>query len=113
MVSFLQYVRPALLAMQGASSLFLTTVDAVLEEAVGSREGFLFLLRGIVEPDWTSGGYRVRTTGPQGSGILRSMAQANCLIVVPEEVSHLDAGQRVRVQLLPGPRPAQVASGLR
>jgi len=113
MVSFLEYVRPALLAMQGANELFLKTVDAVVEEGISSREGFLFLLRGVAELDMATGGYRVRTTGPQGSGILRSMSKANCLIVVPEDVSHLDAGQRVRIQLLPGPRPAQLTPALR
>jgi len=106
-------VRPALLSMQGATDLFLPTVDAVLEEGVGSREGFLFLLRGLVRFDTATGGYRVRTTGPQGSGILRSMAMANCLIVVPEETSRLDAGDQVRVQLLPTALQAQSEPGLR
>ena len=45
--------------------------------------------------------YRVRTTGPQGSGILSSLSQANGLIVVPEDRDSLEEGETVRVQLLP------------
>ncbi len=100
-ISFLQYVRPALRAMLGAQGLFLPVVSARLEHRVRSREGFLFLLRGVLEFDAGEPGYRVRTTGPQGSGILSSLSQANGLIVVPEDRDALDEGEMVRVQLLP------------
>lgn len=102
MISFLQYVRPALLAMQGRPDVHLPTVDAVLDHDVRSRRRFLFFLRGVLRWDHGAGGWRVRTTGPQGSGILRSMAQANSLIVVPEDRGSVRAGETVRVQLLPG-----------
>jgi len=101
MVSFLQYVRPALLAMQGRPDRHLPTVDAVLEHDVRSRRRFLFFLRGVVTWDHGAARWTARTTGPQGSGILRSMAEANCLIVVPEERGSVKAGETVRVQLLP------------
>ena len=100
-ISFLQYVRPALRAMLGASGLFLPVVSARLEHRVRSREGFLFLLRGVLEFDPAEALYRVRTTGPQGSGILSSLSQANGLIVVPEDRDSLEEGETVRVQLLP------------
>jgi len=100
-ISFLQYVRPALLKMQAATGLFLPVVDAQLEHSVTTRAGFLFLLRGVLRFDSGSSGYRVRTTGPQGSGIMSSLSRANALIVIPEDRSVVDSGEQVRVQLLP------------
>lgn len=113
MVSFLQFVRPALLKMQGRDDLFLPTVDAVLEHDVSTRKRFLFLVRGVLRPDRAGLGYTVSTTGAQGSGIMRSMSLADCLVVVPEDVDDLPKGSRVRVQLLPWTRPAQPDPSLR
>jgi molybdopterin molybdotransferase len=112
MVSFLQYVRPALLAMQGRPDRFLPTVDAVLDHGLRTRRRFLFFLRGRLRWDHAGAAWRVRTTGPQGSGILRSMAEANCFIVVPEDRGSVDAGETVRVQVLPHPF-GQADAGLR
>ncbi len=100
MVSFLQYVRPALRKQQGCRDLFLPTLAAFLDEGITSREGFLFFYRGVMYFDWERSCFRVRTTGPQGSGIMSSMAEANCLIVVPEDKGSVEAGAVVRVQLL-------------
>ena len=113
MVSFLQYVRPALRKMQGCPKVFLPTVDAVLEEDIRSRAGFLFLYRGQLSWDVDLGTWTVCTTGPQGSGIMSSMSAANCLISVPEDVEELAAGDRVKVQLLPQLGAAQGLPGLR
>jgi molybdopterin molybdotransferase len=44
--------------------------------------------------------YVVTTTGPQGSGILNSMVEANALLIVPEEKTHIKSGEKVRVQIL-------------
>ena len=49
-----------------------------------------------------AGGYTVRTTGDQGSGILSSMSRANCFIVLPTECGNVEAGELVQVQLLEG-----------
>jgi molybdopterin molybdotransferase len=57
--------------------------------------------RGILAPDG-SGGFTVRPTGEQGSGILSSMSQANCFIVLPVETGNCAAGEVVDVQLLEG-----------
>jgi len=57
--------------------------------------------RGILAPDG-AGGWSVRTTGDQGSGILSSMSQANCFIVLPTETGNVPAGELVDVQLLEG-----------
>ncbi len=111
MVSFLQYVRPALRAMQGSEELFLPTVDAVAGEDLRTRKRFMFLLRGVLET--TDGGYTVRSTGAQGSGIMRSLSYANCLIAIPEDQDHVAAGETVRVQLLPWSHRGQPETGLR
>ncbi|MCK6528090.1 molybdopterin molybdotransferase MoeA [Myxococcota bacterium] len=94
MVGFALYVRPALLAMQGRRDPHLPSVSAELDHAVRGKRGMRVFLRGILREE--EGGARVRTTGPQGSGILRSMALANALIVVPEEVDELPEGAAVR-----------------
>ena len=111
MVSFLEYVRPALRKLQGSPDLFLPTVDAVTLDELQTRKRFLFLLRGVLER--TEGGYTVRTTGPQGSGIMRSLSAANCLVAVPEDVDVVPAGSTVRVQLLPWSHAGQPEPGLR
>jgi molybdopterin molybdotransferase len=56
------------------------------------------LLRGVLRQD--DGQTTVTTTGPQGSGILRSMSLANCLIDIPEDTEHLQPGDSVQVMLL-------------
>lgn len=108
MVSFLQYVWPALRAMQGCTDLYLPTRGATIAHDLRSNDRFLFLYRGVLSDDGT-----VRTTGPQGSGIASSMAKANCLISVPEGVGQLRTGDKVRVQLLPGAGAASGVAGLR
>jgi molybdopterin molybdotransferase len=57
--------------------------------------------RGILVPDG-NGGFSVRSTGDQGSGILSSMSQANCFIVLPVDTGNCAAGDLVDVQLLEG-----------
>jgi molybdopterin molybdotransferase len=113
MVSFLQYVRPGLRKLGGCRDLFLPTVDAVLEHDIRSREGFLFLYRGVLRWDGAASGWSVRTTGPQGSGIMSSLALANCLISVPEGLTAVPAGTHLKVQLLPSVGPGQAEPGLR
>jgi len=55
----------------------------------------------VFSPDGR-GGWTVRTTGDQGSGILSSMSRANCFIVLAPETGNLDVGAEVDVQLLDG-----------
>lgn len=94
MVGFALYVRPALMVMQGRRDPHLPAVSAELDHAVGGKRGMRVFLRGILREE--GGRARVRATGPQGSGILRSMALANALMVVPEDVDDLPAGAVVR-----------------
>ncbi|MBC7231221.1 MAG: molybdopterin molybdotransferase MoeA [Actinobacteria bacterium] len=98
MVSFEQFVRPALLKMMGRRELFRPRVTAVLDAPMGRREGRTEFIRVIA--DWRDGRYHVRPTGPQGSGILRSMVLGNALAVLPEDVGRLEPGAEVEIEML-------------
>ncbi len=98
MLSFELYVRPALRKMMGHSRLFRPTVQAVLEEDIRKKRGRRNFIRGVVHKE--DGTLYAKTTGEQGSGILRSMSEANSIIILPEDVSGADAGDMVEVYLL-------------
>jgi molybdopterin molybdotransferase len=98
MVTFELFVRPALRKITGRCDLFRPRLEAVLQDAVEKRRGVRTLLRGVLHQD--GGQTTVSTTGPQGSGILRSMSLANCLIDLPEDIERLQPGARVQVMLL-------------
>jgi molybdopterin molybdotransferase len=102
MVTFYEFVRDALLILQGRANvaplpMFRATLAAPIRKAPGRTE----FQRGILSPD-AAGAWQVRTTGDQGSGILSSMSQANCFIVLPAETGNVDAGTQVDVQPLEG-----------
>jgi molybdopterin molybdotransferase len=102
MVTFYQFVRDALLVLQGRRDvrpmpMFKAALSAPIRKAPGRTE----FQRGILSPDDT-GGWTVRTTGDQGSGILSSMSQANCFIVLGTDMGNVAAGEMVDVQLLEG-----------
>ncbi len=98
MVTFELFVRPALLKMQGHTQLFRTHTQATLEDEVRKRQGVRTFLRGVLQPPKRPEEMpTVTTTGPQGSGILRSMSLANCLIDIPEDVERLQPGDTVRL----------------
>jgi molybdopterin molybdotransferase len=99
MVTFELFVRPALRKMTGHTTLFRPHMQAILQDEVRKRQGVRTFLRGIVQQ--YDGGARVTTTGPQGSGILRSMSLANCLIDLPEDIHRLQPGAIVQVVPLP------------
>ena len=101
MVTFYQFVRDALLILQGvnpipAQPLLKAVCTSAIRKAPGRTEfqrGVLYLEDGI---------YKVRTTGEQGSGILKSMSDANCFIMLHDHVGNVDAGATVDVQILEG-----------
>ncbi len=99
MVCFELYVRPAIRKMQGLSALFRRAVPAVTEERVQTGARLTHFLRAIVREDGR-GGFRARLTGPQGSGILTSMALANALLVVPADRNDIPAGETLPAILL-------------
>lgn len=97
MVSFEVFVRPAILKMLGQRA-DASEIDAVLEEDIKKKKGFRYFLR--AETWWKDGTYYTRTTGPQGSGILKSMALANSLMILSEERQVVKRGEKVKVRFL-------------
>jgi molybdopterin molybdotransferase len=93
LLGFELFVRPALLKMAGRRLLQRPRVTANLDDTLDTPPGLRFFARGVYDAATNT----VRTTGPQGSGILRSMALANCFIDVPETIQHLDRGASVTV----------------
>ncbi|OFW58757.1 MAG: hypothetical protein A2W01_01305 [Candidatus Solincola sediminis] len=98
MVSFEQFVRPALLKMMGRAQIYRPQVKAILDSPIGRKRGRAEFIRVIAE--WRDGGYRVRVTGPQGSGILNSMVKGNALAILPEDTGRLEAGEEVTIEFL-------------
>lgn len=101
MVAFYQFVRPALLQLMGAGTpppLLLPIQSAV---AIRKKMGRTEYQRGFVFQD-ASGIWQVRPTAQQGSGVLRSMSEANCFIVLSHDQGPVQAGERVHVQLFEG-----------
>jgi molybdopterin molybdotransferase len=100
MVSFYMFARPALLRMMGAEAK-LQTLQARATEAIRKRPGRTEYQRGIVSTG-ADGVAQVRLTGAQGSGILSSMTEANCIVVLHHAQANVDAGQMVDVMLFDG-----------
>jgi molybdopterin molybdotransferase len=102
MVTFYQFVRDALLHLQGQTRVTpLPTLKVACTSPIRKAPGRTEFQRGIL----TRGGdgqWTVRTTGDQGSGILSSMSQADCFIILPTETGNVAAGALVDVQLLEG-----------
>ncbi|HCH4196685.1 TPA: bifunctional molybdopterin-guanine dinucleotide biosynthesis adaptor protein MobB/molybdopterin molybdotransferase MoeA [Vibrio parahaemolyticus] len=101
MVSFINFVEPALRKMQGEQGWKPLKVNAIATENLRSRQGRTEFSRGIYELDDT-GRLAVRTTGKQGSGILRSMSEANCLIEISPAIDTVKAGESVTIIPLQG-----------
>jgi len=101
MVTFLAFVRPALLRMMGSSAGAQPLLRAVSTEPIRKKAGRTEYQRGWVStaPDGT---LQVRTTGNQGSGVLSSMVQANGLIVLHHGQGHVGAGDTVDVMMFDG-----------
>jgi len=101
MVTFYQFVRGALLHLSGETGdLELPLLEVKCSEALRKVPGRTEYQRGILFRD--GGEWKVRTTGQQGSGVLRSMSEANCFIVLEHERARVQAGEPVQVQLFEG-----------
>ena len=98
-LSFELYVRPALRKMMGHTRLFRPTVRAILDQDIKKKRGRRNFIRGIVERK-DDGILYAQTTGEQGSGILRSMSDANGIIILPEDAEGASIGDKVEVYLL-------------
>lgn len=101
MVSFINFVEPAIRKMQGEIDWQPLKVNAIATEDLRSRQGRTEFSRGVYELD-PRGQLTVRTTGKQGSGILRSMSEANCLIEISPAVDTVKAGESVTIIPLQG-----------
>ncbi|MEO8015790.1 MAG: molybdopterin-binding protein, partial [Polaromonas sp.] len=101
MVTFLAFVRPALLQMMGARPEPEVLLKAHSVETIRKKPGRTEYQRGRVTtaPD---GSLHVRITGSQGSGVLRSMAEANGLIVLHHGQGNVEAGDEVDVMMFDG-----------
>lgn len=101
MVTFLAFVRPALLQMMGAKPEPVLLLKARSSEAIRKKSGRTEYQRARVSaaPD---GSLQVKTTGSQGSGVLRSMAEANGLMVLHHTQGNVAAGDEVDVMMFEG-----------
>ena len=102
MATFYQFVREAMLILMGAHPVgpvpsFKAVCTLKLKKAPGRTEFQRGILTRGADGSWT-----VRPTGEQGSGILKSMSDANCFIILGDDVGHVEAGTTVDVQLLEG-----------
>jgi molybdopterin molybdotransferase len=99
MVTFHQFVRDALLVLGGRTDAFeVPLLKAISASALRKVPGRTEYQRGILFRD--AGEWKVRPTGQQGSGVLRSMSEANCFIVLEHERGKVEAGEPVSVQLM-------------
>lgn len=98
MITFEQFARPAILKMMGHQNLTKPTIRAIIDDDIRNRDGRRVFTRVIVAR--RDGQYYATLTGPQGSGILTSMAQANGLAVIPESSKGVKPGDVVEVQML-------------
>ena len=101
MVTFLAFVRPALLRMMGNTSAAPPLLQARSLEALRKKPGRTEYQRGIVSTS-ADGSLQARTTGNQGSGVLSSMVQANGLIVLRHEQGDVAVGDMVDVMMFDG-----------
>ncbi|MCG5074588.1 gephyrin-like molybdotransferase Glp [Paraburkholderia tagetis] len=101
MVAFYQIVRPALIAMSGATPQPVPLFPARCDAPIKKRPGRTEFQRGIAERD-AQGQWHVAPTGSQSSGALSTMSEANCFIVLAHESADLDAGDAVDIMLFDG-----------
>ena len=101
MVTFLAFVRPALLQMMGATAVAQPLLKARSQEAMRKKPGRTEYQRGWVSTA-ADGTLQVKTAGNQGSGVLSSMAQANGLIVLHHAQGNVAPGESVGVLMFDG-----------
>ncbi|SNX28184.1 molybdopterin molybdochelatase [Polynucleobacter meluiroseus] len=101
MVTFYQFVRSALLQLNGAEQTEPLLTQAIAESAMRKKPGRTEFQRATMSrgPD---GKPMVKLTGSQGAGILRSMSEANCFVILGHEQGNVSAGDWVDVALFDG-----------
>lgn len=102
MVTFYQFVRDALMRLSGRTDDFaLPMLRVAAADPLRKVPGRTEYQRGVLSRD-AAGRYSVRLTGGQGSGVLRSMSEADCFIVLEHDRGKVAAGELVSVQLMEG-----------
>ena len=101
LVTFYAFVREGLLQLAGATPEPLPVLQARCTHAIRKRPGRTELQRGRLSPA-PEGGWQVQITGSQGAGILRSMSEANALVVLRHDQGSVAAGELVDVWLFDG-----------
>jgi molybdopterin molybdotransferase len=101
MVTFYQFVRSALLQLNGASQTEAPLSQAISETPIRKKPGRTEFQRAILGRN-TEGRPTVKLTGSQGAGILRSMSEANCFIILHHDQENIAAGDWVDVALFDG-----------
>jgi molybdopterin molybdotransferase len=98
MVTFHLFARPLIRRLRGERKVFQQPIEVRLREDVSIAAPLTHFMRAVVEmePD----GWWARLTGPQGSGLLTSMARANALVIVPPDRATIRAGEHARALLL-------------
>ena len=104
MVTFELFGRPAVFKMMGRSDWERPRLRAICEDRIVNTDGRRIFARAVVRQ--RDGRYYASLTGPQGSGILTSMALANALTVIPEDVDAVEPGDEITVIML-GPARSQ------
>lgn len=98
LVTFLQFVKPAIMKMSGAATWKPPLFKATIEHDVKKTDGKKHFIRGVLKHH--HGVLSVRSTGSQTSNELSSMVRANCLIVLPEDRTDVRTGEWVEVELI-------------
>jgi molybdopterin molybdotransferase len=101
MVTFYQFVRSALLQLNGASQTEVPLTQAISETPIRKKPGRTEFQRAILGRN-AEGRPTVRLTGSQGAGILRSMSEANCFLILHHDQGNIAAGDWVDVALFDG-----------
>lgn len=99
LVTFELFARPAIRVMRGERRPFRRMVRAIADEAISIAAPLTHFLRGVVSPG-EDGLLHARLTGPQGSGLLTSMARANALLVVAHDRPHVAPGESLPALLV-------------
>lgn len=101
MVAFYQIVRDVLLLMSGATTRPLPVIHAASRQPIRKPAGRTEFQRGVAEQD-AHGHWHVTPTGSQSSGVLSSMSEANCFIVLGHDEGEIAQGEHVAIMLFDG-----------
>ena len=101
MVTFYFFVKQALQQLIGADEKPALLIPAISRDVIRKRQGRTEYQRGIASRN-LQGQLEVVVTGSQGSGVLRSMSEANCMIILDDEQGNIEAGGIVNILLFEG-----------